>query len=340
MAASRRCSTATSSRSDTSSGDTWAPVLDAAWTRTFADAPEIGTSAEVFHDPVTPPRAAAAFATTAGVIPRPFFDTQVAGGFLSRRYLGSNAPAEPLEQQIEAWRAHLRRSGAIASGDAAELEDHLREQIASLNADGLSEDEAFLVAVKRMGAQDAIANEFAREHSERLWKQLIVAPDATADAGGEGRREMFLVFALAVSAGIVYKVPELLFGATPMGGEPGFYLRNVTLFVLPLLAAQAVFLHALRYTGVEHLLHALPDLCPAAPGEGGDVGAAANQAFAVIGAFEDFVDEKQDGRRLVHAQRAGLGALARERARPDRGPRIACRRWAVSRSSASPAPDR
>ena len=60
-----------------------------------------------------------------------------------------------LEKHLEAWRAHLRKSQTITSQDAAELEDHLREQIASLGADGLSDDEAFLVAVKRMKAIDA-----------------------------------------------------------------------------------------------------------------------------------------------------------------------------------------
>src|SRR3954470_17147432 len=93
-----------------------------------------------------------------------------------------DAAAAPLEQQIDEWRAHLRRSSTIAPQDAAELEDHLREQIASLRADGLSDDEAFLVAVKRMGAIDALTREFAREHSDRLWKQLVLAGDGW-DAG-------------------------------------------------------------------------------------------------------------------------------------------------------------
>ena len=79
-----------------------------------------------------------------------------------------------LEKQIEPWRAHLRKSQTITSQDVAELEDHLREQIASLVADGLSDDEAFLVAVKRMGSLDALTREFAREHSDRLWKQLVL----------------------------------------------------------------------------------------------------------------------------------------------------------------------
>ncbi|HEX6909938.1 MAG TPA: permease prefix domain 1-containing protein, partial [Longimicrobium sp.] len=117
-----------------------------------------------------------------------------------------DTPAEPLEQQIHAWRAHLRRSGAVSGPDAAELEDHLREQIASLNADGLSDDEAFLVAVKRMGAVDALTREFAREHSERLWKQLVLSGDGWeggAQAGESfGSRKMWVALALAVAAAV------------------------------------------------------------------------------------------------------------------------------------------
>src|SRR5215468_9711690 len=84
--------------------------------------------------------------------------------------------AVSLEQQIDQWRTYLRRRQAIHSVDVAELEDHLREQIAGLVDTGLAADEAFLVAVKRMGALDALSREFAREHSDRLWKQLVVVP--------------------------------------------------------------------------------------------------------------------------------------------------------------------
>src|SRR3954464_12633435 len=104
-----------------------------------------------------------------------------------------DAATAPLEQQIEAWRAHLRRSSTIAPQDAAELEDHLREQIAALKADGLADDEAFLVAVKRMGAIDALTREFAREPSERLWKQLVLSGDGwegAAPKAGFGSRTM------------------------------------------------------------------------------------------------------------------------------------------------------
>src|SRR5262245_14118466 len=44
-----------------------------------------------------------------------------------------NPPTDSLEKQIAAWRAHLQKSRAISASDVRELEDHLREQIASLS---------------------------------------------------------------------------------------------------------------------------------------------------------------------------------------------------------------
>ena len=52
--------------------------------------------------------------------------------------------------------------------------------MSALTQAGLTEDEAFLVAVKRMGSLDAISREFAREHSEQLWKQLVIVPEDDA----------------------------------------------------------------------------------------------------------------------------------------------------------------
>src|SRR5512138_3261983 len=92
--------------------------------------------------------------------------------------------SQSLEDQIGQWRSYLRRRQAIHSVDVAELEDHLREQVAVLTGAGLAADEAFLVAVKRMGELDALSREFAREHSERLWKQLVVSPASGEKAAG------------------------------------------------------------------------------------------------------------------------------------------------------------
>jgi hypothetical protein len=144
-----------------------------------------------------------------------------------------------LEKQIGQWREYLRRRQAIHSVDVAELEDHLREQIAGLVDAGLATDEAFLVAVKRMGALDALSREFAREHSERLWKQLVVVATDAGERRAQARTDAFVAFGLAAAAAAAVKVPAL-FGID-LDGDENFYVRNASLFVLPLLAAYFVW---------------------------------------------------------------------------------------------------
>ena len=138
-----------------------------------------------------------------------------------------------LEEQIDQWRSYLRRRQAIHSVDVAELEDHLREQVSALVTAGLALDEAFLVAVKRMGDLDALSREFAREHSERLWKQLVVVPSDLGDSSARPRTDAIVAFCLAVAAAVAMKVPAL-FGMQ-LDRDAGFYARNLSLFVLPFL---------------------------------------------------------------------------------------------------------
>src|SRR5215207_9307999 len=84
---------------------------------------------------------------------------------------------ERVEEQIAEWRAYVARAPGVGGHDVDELEDHLRHQIAELSAAGLTADEGFLVAVKRIGDLDGLSREFAREHSGRLWKQLVLRGD-------------------------------------------------------------------------------------------------------------------------------------------------------------------
>jgi hypothetical protein len=138
--------------------------------------------------------------------------------------------APSLEEQIAEWRSYLRRRQAIHSVDVAELEDHLREQVEGLIDAGLAADEAFLVAVKRMGALDALSREFALEHSERLWKQLVIVPSDSGEARARGRTDAIVAFGLALTVAAVVKLWMHL------GQDVGFFRRNVSFAVLPFLA--------------------------------------------------------------------------------------------------------
>jgi hypothetical protein len=141
----------------------------------------------------------------------------------------------PLEEQIAQWRGYVRRRQALHGPDVEELEGHLRDQLAALTEAGLAGDEAFLVAVKRMGSLDALSREFARAHSERLWKQLVISGDTDTSADTVPA-ETLVVLCLAVAAAVAVKLPAL-FGhpISPNEEFPLFYARNASLFVFPLL---------------------------------------------------------------------------------------------------------
>ena len=151
-----------------------------------------------------------------------------------------------LEERIAEWRAYVSQRQAIHAVDIDELEDHLRNQVSDLQAAGLDEEEAFLIAVKRIGDLDTLSQEFAREYSERLWKRLVVTP---GESGTEWSREATVAVGLAVAAGVAIKIPE--FFGVRWDGEMGtiFYVRNLSLFVLPFLAAFLAWKRALPTGG-------------------------------------------------------------------------------------------
>lgn len=158
-------------------------------------------------------------------------------------------PRTSLEEGIAEWRSYIRRRQAIHTVDADELEDHLRSQANALVKAGLAEDEAFLIAVKRIGELDVLAREFAREHSERLWKRLVVAPDMGGESSVNGK-EALVAVALAIGAAVAVKAPEM-FGLRMHKDQelPAFYLRNFSLFVLPFLAAFFAWKRSLSPSG-------------------------------------------------------------------------------------------
>ncbi|SHN48236.1 permease prefix domain 1-containing protein [Cryptosporangium aurantiacum] len=140
---------------------------------------------------------------------------------------------EGLESQIAAWRSYMDRRQELARADADELEDHLRNRITELTESGLHADEAFLIAVKRMGSLDELSREFAREHSERLWKQLVLPGEPDPATADRPRRELIAMVICAGAAAVGIKIPAL-FG---LGDNEEFWLRNFSLFALPAMAA-------------------------------------------------------------------------------------------------------
>ena len=139
---------------------------------------------------------------------------------------------ESLEARIAEWRAYVGGAPGVNGHDLDELEDHLRHQIAELSAAGLTADEGFLIAVKRLGDVDGLSREFAREHSGRLWKQLLRGSE---DEPARATSDWFETLAFAAAAAVAVQIARL--AADAPDEEPTWLARNISLFVLPFLAA-------------------------------------------------------------------------------------------------------
>ncbi|HEX5370611.1 MAG TPA: permease prefix domain 1-containing protein [Dehalococcoidia bacterium] len=149
-----------------------------------------------------------------------------------------------IESQIGEWRTFLLRRRTIHPVDVEELEDHLRSEISELGVAGLSGDESFLVAIKRLGGINELSREFARERSSRLWKQLVLAGDGVRDHSIAEYRELFITICLAIGAALACKLPAAFginfFSASTsdsasMHPDASFYLLNASLLTLPFL---------------------------------------------------------------------------------------------------------
>jgi hypothetical protein len=136
---------------------------------------------------------------------------------------------QSLEPLIDAWREYVDRAGAVNGHDVEELETHLRDQITDLGEAGLSDEEAFLIAVKRIGDIDTLSREFAREHSGRLWRQLAVPGEAEPSGSTTGLVEALVA---AVLAAIAVHIPRLI---DPRITDPE-YLQTASLIVFLSLA--------------------------------------------------------------------------------------------------------
>jgi hypothetical protein len=190
--------------------------------------------------------------------------------------------ADTLDRLIDAWRDHMGRSRTVIASDVDELEDHLREVVEQLQTSGLAVEEAFLVAVKRMGSVDALTWEFAQEHYDRLWKQLVRGSDRPNDGSASdtahdsrGATSLWVALGLAIAAGVAIRVPAL-FGLT-LDNSGFFYPLHFSFFTFPFIAAYFAWARPVDTSARIGLAGAfaasalLVDLLPALRGPGEDL---------------------------------------------------------------------
>ena len=74
-----------------------------------------------------------------------------------------------LNLAIQRWRENLAQSPAFRNENLYELETHLRDSIKTLCGNRLSDEEAFIIAAKRLGKSSQLEAEFAKQNTRSVW---------------------------------------------------------------------------------------------------------------------------------------------------------------------------
>lgn len=176
-----------------------------------------------------------------------------------------------LDDSLAQWRELMASRPGISPDDLDELTDHLQTETVDLMSAGLSCDEAFLIAVRRIGGRDDVSDEFTRAHPDRLWRQLVLdsQPEPSSSAGtaavdpgprdqtshpdhtthlehagppgdGEIHRDLILALVLGCCAGLAVRLPYGLIHGLDV---ESFYPRNVALIILAALGCYFLIRH-------------------------------------------------------------------------------------------------
>jgi hypothetical protein len=78
-----------------------------------------------------------------------------------------------LNEAIRRWQQNLGASPAFCADNLEELASHLRASVQRLTATGLSEEEAFQIAARRIGERGPLEREFAKVNSTVAWSSAV-----------------------------------------------------------------------------------------------------------------------------------------------------------------------
>jgi hypothetical protein len=103
-----------------------------------------------------------------------------------------------LEHAIRQWRDSLLQSSRLKAEELEELEIHLRDSVGALQKRGLSEDEAWLIAQRRLGQRETLKKEFAKVNSPAkvltsAWERFIAAMQIPTPSAPEILRRIILM---------------------------------------------------------------------------------------------------------------------------------------------------
>ena len=151
-----------------------------------------------------------------------------------------------LNHAIQRWRDGLSQSPHFRREDLAELEAHARDSVATLQAKGLTGEEAFWVATRRLGSPLGLEPEFAKINRGEVWRRWIDPSPAESKRRKEKMKRVFIFAGIVVALiGTAVILPALAnYGRpAPMANDA---IRFALTGALLTIAGAAAIIHGVR----------------------------------------------------------------------------------------------
>jgi len=146
-----------------------------------------------------------------------------------------------LNANVTAWVTHVKDKLKLTEAESSALEKDVAERVKYWVETGLSEEEAFAVAIKRLVKERGYV---LISQEPVSWKALSVKAKETIKETNKVRA-ILMVILFSLIAGTLSKIPEWFF--MPEGGWSAAYemliFKNITLWVLPLVALYLLIQH-------------------------------------------------------------------------------------------------
>lgn len=145
-----------------------------------------------------------------------------------------------LTESMNLWISHVKDKMKLTELETKELRENLAQRTGNLCAQGLTEEEAFLVAAKRLSKESG----FHLVLSEGpAWREVAIKAKETRPETNKVR-SILMVLVFSLIAGTMSKLPEFIYGMKDYTiGYDLMIFKNITLYVLPLVALYLLLQH-------------------------------------------------------------------------------------------------
>lgn len=146
-----------------------------------------------------------------------------------------------MNSNVVSWTTHVKNRLKLSADERLHLEQALNDKISELLKGHLSEEEAFLIAVKRLVAERGY--DLANPNEGQAWKQVAVKPKDPFSEANRQKAILMVILFTAIS-GTLSKIPGWFF--QPESGWSNAYemliMKNMSLWILPLVALYLLIL--------------------------------------------------------------------------------------------------